>query len=158
MQHSTHKPAKKHTFWDLFSLMEGGRLKSTLLLYSFVLGFVYLAFYLASYLLLLGPIDRLLPGGMAVPLKNLLEAALPSAAATALCLLFFLWVKDKRLVPLGFLWMTAYVLIVAVLLLATLAPDQRGDFLRLLLMFGWAPVLLGGGSTLALYCRLSKHE
>ncbi len=143
----------KRSFWDFFSVAEGGRLKDTFLLYSFVLGFVDLGCYLACYALLLGPIDRILPPGMPTMLKNLLETLLPSAVGTGFCLLFYRWVRDKRLVPAGYVWMTVYIVTTAAMMRFILPPSQWTDFLTLLAMFATAPVLLGGTCALLVYWR-----
>lgn len=148
---------KKRTIWDLFSVMENGRLKSTFLMYSFALGFVDLAVYFLAYLLLLDPLEALL-GGLPVWLVNAAEGFLPAAAGTALCIIPCFTAKDKRVCPAGFLWMTLYLVIMLAVMLVTLEAADRSFFLRIYGMFVWAPVLLGCGSSVAIWLRQGRRD
>ncbi|NLO85758.1 MAG: hypothetical protein GX096_10075 [Clostridiales bacterium] len=148
----------KRSIWDFFSVMKDGRLKSTFLIYSFTLGFVFLAFYLLCYVFLLGPIDGLLAVSMPLLMKNLVEALIPTIAGTVLCLAFHLWVKDKRIVPAGYLWLSIYMIVLLLLILAVLDSADRVDFLRLYAMFVPLPIILGGGTSFIIYKRYCKKR
>jgi hypothetical protein len=48
---------KESGFWDAFRFTKDGHFKSTLLIYSFSLSFVFIAVYIACYWLLIDPIE-----------------------------------------------------------------------------------------------------
>ena len=48
------------SFWSAFQMMENGRVKSTLMLYSFCLCWVFAAVYGGAIALLIGPLHTLM--------------------------------------------------------------------------------------------------
>ena len=69
-------------FWACFLFTENGKVKSTLLLYSFCLCFVFLAVYGAAYAPIVEWLDPLL-AGHPVALVNFVEAAVPTLVSWA---------------------------------------------------------------------------
>ena len=74
------------SFWSAFQMMENGRVKSTLMLYSFCLCWVFAAVYGAAIALLIGPLHMLMAGSP-VFLENLVTALVPAVLGTAVCCL-----------------------------------------------------------------------
>ena len=98
-------------FWGAFQMTENGRVKSTILLYSFCLCWVLLAVYGGCFALLNPWLDGLLSGSaLPVWLISLVEALAPAAAGTAAASLVWLLPGDKRLLPAGYLWLTLLML------------------------------------------------
>ena len=50
------------SFWSAFQMTENGKVKSTLILYSFCLCWVFIAVYFAAFAFLLDPLDALVSG------------------------------------------------------------------------------------------------
>ena len=50
------------SFWSAFQMTENGKVKSTLLLYSFCLCWVFIAIYVAAFFFLLDPLEALVSG------------------------------------------------------------------------------------------------
>ena len=66
------------SFWGAFQMTENGKVKSTLMLYSFCLAWLFIFVYGALFFFLLDPLDAVL-AGLPVTAVNLLEALIPSA-------------------------------------------------------------------------------
>lgn len=150
---------KADRFWQAFRLTEHGRVKSTLLLNSFCLCVVFAAVYFAAFYYLVDVLHPLV-SGKSVWIINLTEALIPAIAGTAVCCLSSLLFRDKRIVPMTYLWMLALSLACLVTMLLLLGGDHRAQllFLQFFLLFVPAPVLLGGGVSLVLYSRHRKKK
>jgi hypothetical protein len=147
-------------FWGMFQFTENGRPKSTLLLYSFCLCWVFLAIYGAAFALLIDPLDALVSGAP-VLVVNLVEALVPTVVSTAVCALsWFLSKTEKRLMPAAYLWMLLLALACFITLLILLRDerDAQALVLQFFAMFVLAPVLLGGGLSMFLYYRHWKKR
>jgi hypothetical protein len=147
-------------FWGMFQLTENGRPKSTLLLYSFCLCWVFLAIYGIAFALLIDPLDSLLSGAP-VLVVNLVEALVPTVVSTAICSLsWFLSRTEKRLMPAAYLWMFVLALACLITLLILLRGEQgtQALVLQFFAMFILGPVLLGGGLSMFLYYRHWKKR
>ena len=138
---------------EAFSLVENGRLKSTLLLYSFALAFVFLAIYAAAYLLLLAPLNSLMDGWMPVPMINWLEGLVPAALGTGVCLLMQLRLREGRLVPAAYVWLALMVLPTLLILLSMLEPVDRLTYLSIAAPMALLPLAMGMASSFFLYFR-----
>ena len=150
---------KKRTdgFWRAFLLTENGKVKSTLLLNSFCLSVAFFAVYFAAYAFLVEPLHGLV-GGAPVAVVNLVEAAAPAAAGTAVCSLTWLLFKEKRLFPATYLWL-ALLAAACLVTLLILLPDggSRLLCLQFFALFILAPLLLGGGWSMFLYLRYKRR-
>ena len=131
------------------------RSKSTLLLYSFCLCWVFLAVYGGCYALFNPWLDSLLQGAP-VGLITLAEALIPSAAGTAVCCLVWLLPGDKRLLPASYLWLTLLMLACLVALIILMGLENTGWVLQFFGMFVLAPLALGVGSSMLLYYQYWK--
>ena len=142
-------------FWSAFQMTENGKVKSTLMLYSFCLCWVFLAVYGGCYALFNPWLDSLLQGAP-VGLITLAEALIPSAAGTAVCCLVWLLPGDKRLLPASYLWLTLLMLACLVALIILMGLENTGWVLQFFGMFVLAPLALGVGSSMLLYYQYWK--
>lgn len=140
-------------FWSAFLFTENGKPKSSLLVYTFCLSFVFAAVYVLAYegvmRLLSGPLET-----AAVWVSNLTIALIASILGAAVCCLPHRFMKDKRLVFGGHLWLLLYAVMVLVTMLIMLGGDDAtGAFLT---FFGWfvaLPVAVGCGASGLLFRR-----
>ena len=139
-------------FWSAFQMTENGKVKSTLLLYSFCLCCVFLALYGLTFAFLVPPIHRL-TAGLPVFAVNLAEALIPSGAATAVCGLVWLLPGDKRLLPASYAWLAALVLACLVTMLVLMEGEATGLVLQFFALYTLAPLAMGGGLSAFLYHR-----
>lgn len=142
-------------FWSAFQMTENGKVKSTLMLYSFCLCWVFLAVYVLCFALLNRPLDALL-SGLPVAAVNLVEALVPAAAGTAVCCLTWLLPGDKRLLPAAYLWLALLVLACLITLIVLMGWQSAPLILQFFGMFTLAPLLLGLGSSMLLYRRRQR--
>ena len=147
---------KKHTFWDMFTLVENGKIKSTFLLYAFALSFVFLAAYGIAFVLLIDPIEHLLVG-ISPRLAGLLECLIPSLLGTAVCLVCQKVARNKALAPAAFGFLTVVALVLGGFTLAVLEPGEYGFFFLLFVQIAVVPVLMGGGATGYVWYRGRKE-
>ena len=122
----------------------GRREKSTVVMFSFLLGICFSAIFVLCYGVLTGVLYQYcsLPGPDLV--NSLLHSVLISAVGTALCCLFF-FLRRKELVPYGFLWMTFFVIVAYMFTLFHFDGGDRTNLLTALSLFCLAPVLVGNG-------------
>ena len=141
---------------------ENGKPKSADLLYSFLLAILFILIYLASYMLLLGPIEKLF-SGLSVTVRNIAEYTLPAAAGSALCLLIRYFLKERgKLALAAYLWMA--VLLIAVMLFALVLIDwsdaktEYGLFMALIGFPLLSSVVIGGIPALLLHRKKKKEK
>ena len=139
-------------FWGAFQMTENGRVKSTILLYSFCLCWVLLALYGGCFALINPWLNALLTAsGTPIWLINLIEALAPAVAGTAVASLVWLLPGDKRLLPAGYVWLTLLLLACLIALLILMGWKSAGLVLQFFGMFVLAPLVLGLGSSLLAY-------
>ena len=141
---------------------ESGRPKSADLLYSFLLAILFTLIYLTAYILLLGPIERLL-SACSVTLRNVAEYLLPALAGSCVCLLIRRLLKERgKLALAAYLWMAA--LLIAAMLFALLLIDwsdartEYGLFMALLGLPALCSVVTGGIPAWLLHRRQKKAQ
>lgn len=141
---------------------ENGKPKSADLLYSFLLAILFTLIYLMAYMLLLGPIEKLLSDA-SVTVRNIAEYILPAAAGSALCLLIRHLLKERgKLALAAYLWMT--VLLIAIMLFALILIDwsdpktEYGLFMALIGFPLIASILTGGIPALILHRKKMKER
>ena len=137
-------------FWGAFQMTENGKVKSTLLLYSFCLCWVLLALYGGCFALFNPWLDRLLQG-LPVWQISLAEALVPAVAGTAAASLVWLLPGDKRLLPAGYIWLALLTLACLIALIIMMGWANTGWILQFFGMFMLAPLALGLGSSLLAY-------
>ena len=146
------------SFWSAFQMTENGKVKSTLLLYSFCLCWVFIVIYAVSFFFLLDPLEALVSGGPKA-LVYLTEALVPAVFGTAVCMLTWPLFKEKRMLPASFTWMflLAMACLIAMLVLMRDEPEARNLFLIFFAQAVPAPILMGGGASAFLYSRYLKN-
>jgi len=138
------------SFWGAFQMTENGKVKSTLLLYSFCLCWVLLLVYGGCLTLLIGPLDAMLEG-LPVAVVNLVEALVPAVAGTAVASLVWLLPGDKRLLPAAYLWLALLMLACLIALIVMMGLENAGLVLQFFGMFVLAPLALGLGTSVSAY-------
>ena len=144
-------------FLRVLFLDEKGAPKSASLLYSFLLAILFVLVYLAAYLLLLDPLEKLFSGA-SVAVRNFTQYLLPAVAGSVPCVaLYFAFPKQKQIVPYAFLWMA--VLLVSIMLFELLLIDwsdawtEYSLFLVIVAVPLAVSVLCGGVPATLLYRR-----
>lgn len=131
------------------------RRKSPIALAAFGAALLDLLVFAALYGLLSGPLYRTVRLGSEAA-TTLVHALVIAGAGTAVgCLLFLL--PDKRVAPCGFAGL-AVVLLMFYGAALMLEADARGGMLRLITLFGLAPVLVGNAVAWPVYGRLRKKH
>ena len=87
---------------------EDGRPNSAVLLYSFCLSLLFVAIFVASYVILINVIEAFFQNS-SVTVRNIFEYTLPAVIGCIPCLaLSFVFKREKMsMVPLAFIWMSA---------------------------------------------------
>jgi len=147
---------KKRTFWDMFTLVENGKIKSTFLLYAFALSFVFLAAYGISFVLLIDPIEHLF-AGVSPLLAGVLECILPSVLGTAICLLCQKASRNKALAPAAFAFIAAVFFALGGLTLSVLEEGEYAFFFTLFVQLAIVPLAMGAGATCYVWRRHVKE-
>ena len=145
-------------FWGAFLFTKDGKVKSTLLLYSFCLSVVFAVVYVAAYVIFVNLLHPMLEGAPAW-LINLVEAAVPTVVGTAVCALAWL-LPEKRMMLSAYLWLAVLAVACLVAMLVILGGDAQAQilFLQFFGLFVPAPILLGGGLSLWLYRRYQRRR
>lgn len=147
------------SFWSAFQMVENGRVKSTLMLYSFCLCWVFAAVHGGAVALLITPLHALMDGAP-VFLENLVTALVPAVLGTAVCGLAWFLPGDKRKLPAAYLWLTLLMLACLIALLVLLKGERGAQILALQFfgMFVLVPLILGDGLSMLLFYRYWKHK
>ena len=134
-------------------------MKSTLLLNSFCLCVVLIAVYAAAFVFLIDPLHALT--AEAPPLvDNLVGAVVPAVLGAVVCGLTWPLFKEKRTLPMAYLWTLVLALACLITMLILLRGESEATmlFLQFFVLFIPAPILLGGGLSLFLYNHDRKHR
>lgn len=154
---SRDQKSRSERFWRAFLFTEGGKVKSTLLLYSFCLSIAFAAVYFGAFYFLLDGLHALVEGKPLV-VVHLVESLVPALVGTTLCSTVWLFSRGKRLLMATYLWMGTLALACLVTMLLLLKGDAQAQtlFLQFFVLLVPAPVLLGGGCAFLLYFRHRK--
>ena len=118
-------------FWRTLFLTEDGRPKSTLLLYSFALSFVFLAIYAMAYVFLVAPIQSIfLPSSAEMTAEelaefaethrstvfwmNVLESVIPGLSGSVVCCGISLLIKERAIPAGAYIWLVVYVVVILI--------------------------------------------
>lgn len=129
--------------------------KSSLLLNCFCLGLVFYGIFGGMYAFLTEPLFRYV-NVVSNEFSVVLHAVLMALAGTAVCCIFFA-LRDKRIVPGAFVFMTIS-LILGGLVSFNLPVDRRSLMLQLLILYGTGPVLIGNAVSWSVYMRLRRRQ
>ena len=146
------------SFWSAFQMTENGKVKSTLLLYSFCLCWVFIAVYAVLFVFLLDPLDALVSGAPGL-VVHVVEAVVPALVGAVVCALPWPIIKDKRIIPASYTWifLLSMACLIAMLVMMKDEPEARNLFLQFFVQAVPAPILLGGGLSAILYQRYMKN-
>lgn len=153
------KASKADRFWNAFQMTENGKVKSTLLMYSFCMCIVFVAVYGGAFALLIDPL-YVVTKSWPVAAGNLVTSLIPSIVGTLICCSTFWLFKERRTVPCAYLWACVLALACLVTMLILLWGETKA-ILLLLQFFGLfiaCPVLIGGAVSLFLYRRWKKSR
>lgn len=145
---------REQSFWRTFLFTENGKPKSSLLIYTFCLSFVFLGFYIAAFCLVIDLLAEPL-AGLPPFWGNLLQSAAVGAGGAALSALLHLVLPDKRLAFGTHLWLALYAVACTVTLAVFLEGDREAIGAMLVFM-GWfaaIPVAIGLVVTALLFRR-----
>lgn len=142
-----------HSFTDIFKVAQNGRLKSTLMLYSFSMAFVIMTIYAGSYLLLLRPLDSLLSGKLPLQMVSWIEGLVPALLGTFVCVLLQLRIRQRRMMPFSFMWLVLMVLSTLLILLSILEKEDRLLYLSIAAPMALLPLAVGTAVSLFIYFR-----
>lgn len=138
------------SFWGAFQMTENGKVKSTLLLYSFCLCWVLLLVYGGCFALFSPLLDGL-KDSLPVMAVTVIEALVPAIVGTAAASLVWLLPGDKRLLPAAYLWLALLMLACLITLIIMMGLGSAGLILQFFGMFVLAPLALGLGTSVLLY-------
>ena len=132
---SREKANRANSFWDAFLMTENGKVKSTLMIYSLFISFLYLAVYFAAFIFLLEP------------LHGMTENASIMVVYLA-----------ESLVPAAYVWLALMALTVLITMMVLLEGEREARmlFLHFFAMAVPAPLILGGIMSFFLYRRHLK--
>jgi hypothetical protein len=140
-------------------MVRNGKPKSTLLLYSFSLSIMLVVLYGGAFSLLLKPLEeifavRLAFGTFAV---NLIESIFSSIAATFICILLSLVIRDKRIMPSAFLFI-AFFAVLLVLYLLIIAWEDAALIVSMFFWFVLIPLAVGSSAVFFISFRQMKRK
>lgn len=144
-------------FWGAFQMTENGKVKSTLLLYSFCLCWVLLALYGGCFALFSPLLDGL-KDYLPVAAVNAIEALVPATVGTAAASLVWLLPGDKRLLPAAYIWLALLMLACLIALIIMMGLESAGLVLQFFGMFVLAPLALGLCSSILAYTLYWKKR
>ena len=123
-------------------LTENGKPKSALLIYSFSLALVFIVVFLASYMLLLEPLEIAFQA-RSVFVRNVVEYTIPAIIGCIPCLaLSFAFKERKNMVAASFTWLDVIVLIMFVTMAFMADRSDWATEYRLFLTIIGLPMLI----------------
>lgn len=149
---------RESSFWDAFRFTKDGRFKSTLLIYSFTLSFVFIAIYIASYWLLIDPIEFGLRPYAGERVRTLAESFLPALLGTLVCCIFDFTGHEKKMVLFTYGWLVVFTLILGAYIFVSFTPEEFAIVKVIALRFIAPPLGTGLALSLALYIRRRLND
>ena len=136
-----------------FFIDQNNRRKSPIVLAAVGAALLYLAVFGIAYALLTEPLYHAVRLESAAAATAVHAIIIALAGTAVCCLLFFL--PDKRVAPYGF---AGLAVVFAMFCAAALMLDEpaRGNMLRLIAMFGLAPILVGNAVTWPIYLKMKR--
>ena len=139
-------------FLGLFRFTKDGKAKSALMTYSVSLGLGLLVLHVLCYLVLIDAMEQWLSAASPV-LRDLAEWVVPTLLLSAVGVLLFFTLRDKRLVPCAYAWDWVFALILLIGVWIAIPASDVGLFLLLYLKVAAAPLILGSAVVFTLYFR-----
>ena len=139
-----------------FYIDEQNRRKSPLALAAFGAALLDLCVFCVLSFVLAEPLYRTVAFDSGV-VTTTVHALIIAALGTALCCLLFL-LRDKRVVPYGFAVLAVILCLFYTAALSLEDTAARGGTLRLISLFGLAPVLLGNAGSWPVYLQMKRAD
>ncbi len=155
------KPQEKKTsiFTEMATFIKNGKVKSTLLIYSFVAAILFFIFYFSFFMLLVDPIENILQKfNLSVGWMNFFENWIPASLASVFCNGLYFIVKDKRIIPAAYLWILLLVLLSISYVQLTYDAESLKVFWYFFFMLVPAPLVTGCAFSGIVYARYTKNE
>lgn len=134
---------RERSFWKAFLFTENGKPKSSLLIYTFSLSFVFFAVYVGALFLLVDWLNPVVESWPPVA-GNLLEAGLSCAIGILVGMVLHELFPDKRLVFGAHIWLALYAVAAFITVLLMMKGDAGvADFTAFFCWFFLPPVVLG---------------
>ena len=123
-------------------LTEEGKPKSTLLIYSFSLGLLFLALIMISYWVLVDPLEKAFASSPAW-VRNIFEYIVPAIAGCIPCVaLSFAFKQRMNMVPAAFAWVFFIAVIAMVTMIFMVDPSDWATEYKLFLAIAGIPMLV----------------
>lgn len=149
---------RESKFWDAFRMTKNGRVKSTLLLYSFALSFVFIAVYGAAYWVLLDVLEIGLRNFLGYRLLVFVESFVPALLGSLVCCVFHFIFHDKKMVLFSYGWIILYVVLIGLAAYEVFSPQELAVLWTLMVQFILPSVGLGMIFAVVLYVRHRKND
>lgn len=149
---------KESSFWDAFRFTKDGRFKSTLLIYSFTLSFVFIAIYGAAYWLLIDPLEFGLRPYLGTHMRTLAESFIPAVLGTLVCCIFHFTSHEKKMVLFTYGWIIVYVVVLWAFSFVTFTPQEMEIVHMLALRFLVPPLSTGIIGAALLYAHHRRND
>lgn len=149
---------RESSFWDAFRFTKDGRFKSTLLIYSFTLSILFVAIYVASYWLLIDPLEFGLRPYLGTQLRTLAESFIPAIVGSLACCVFHFISHEKKMVLFAYGWLVVYTLILGAFAFVNFSPEEFSIAGMLALRFLAPPLGTGILFAAALYIRHRRND
>lgn len=150
------QPSGADKFWSIFLFTKNGRVKSTLVIYSFSMSIVLIAVYTVAFSFLIDPLHLLFRASPAW-IGDLFGSLLPALAGCALLCLLQKITDNKVFIPAAYIWLVVYALFILVWMMLSLETgDDREFFFALYVRLVPAPVIIGGACSWLLYLKAGK--
>lgn len=149
---------RESSFWDAFRFTKDGRFKSTLLIYSFTLSFVFTAIYIACYWLLIDPLEFGLRPYLGTQLRTLAESFIPAVLGSLLCCIFHFTSHEKKMVLCTYGWIAVFTLILGVFAFLSFTLEEFAITCVIALRFLVPPLATGILFAAALYLRHRRND
>lgn len=150
-------PKQKIEFLDMFRFFKNGKPQDPSVVMSFSYALLFLAVYLIMYGLLIGPLHDLF-AGYSLTASAIAEAAVPAAAGAVICSLPLLFVRERRYVLLGYIWLACASILFYLAMLFALRGEKDAQklFSQTFLMTAVPSVLFGAAAAVLLYRRMER--
>lgn len=149
---------KESGFWDAFRFTKNGRFKSTLLIYSFSLSFVFVAVYIAAYWLLIDPLELGLRPYLSTRLLTAVESIVPALVGSLVCCVFHFTSHDKKMVLFTYGWIVLYAVVLGAFAFVTFSPQEMALVAVIAAQFLAPPLVTGILLSAALYIHHRRSD
>lgn len=149
---------RESKFWDAFRFTKNGKVKSTLIIYSFSLSFLFIAIYVAAYWLLIDVLEFGLKDYLSTQPLILVESFVPALLGSLVCCAFHFLFTDKKMVLFTYGWIILFAIVIAAAAGAVFTSQEMGILWVLALRFAVPPIGVGVILAAALYVGHKRND